>query len=137
MPLLQWKSTFCSCWCQHEAVSFQVCWKVCAQLVKVLLIDDSPCYVFVALCIVVIVVSLIFKMAYFLSWPVQEVFKNLVSGTDSKIFAKTFNIFIWGHYLYQWYHYNHNAKLYENIIKGIIDCFVYFVDLLFVCTILF
>jgi hypothetical protein len=30
-------------------------------------IDDSPYYVFVALCIVVIVVSLIFKMAYFLS----------------------------------------------------------------------
>jgi ABC-type Fe3+-siderophore transport system permease subunit len=28
---------------------------------------DSPYYVFVALCIVVIVVSLIFKMAYFLS----------------------------------------------------------------------
>jgi hypothetical protein len=31
------------------------------------LINDSPYYVFVALCIVVIVVSLIFKMAYFLS----------------------------------------------------------------------
>jgi hypothetical protein len=30
-------------------------------------IDDSPYYVFVALCIVVIVVSLLFKMAYFLS----------------------------------------------------------------------
>jgi hypothetical protein len=30
-------------------------------------IDDSPYYVFVVLCIVVIVVSLIFKMAYFLS----------------------------------------------------------------------
>jgi hypothetical protein len=31
------------------------------------LIDDSPYYVFLALCIVVIVVSLIFKMVYFLS----------------------------------------------------------------------
>jgi hypothetical protein len=39
-------------------------------------IDDSPYYVFVALCIVVIVVSLIFKMAYFLSWPVRELLKK-------------------------------------------------------------
>jgi hypothetical protein len=31
---------------------------------RVGVIDDSPYYVFVALCIVVIVVSLIFKMAY-------------------------------------------------------------------------
>jgi hypothetical protein len=36
-------------------------------LVRYSAIDDSPYYVFVALCIVVIVVSLIFKMAYFLS----------------------------------------------------------------------
>jgi hypothetical protein len=43
-------------------------------------IDDSPYYVFVALCIVVIVVSLIFKMAYFLSRPVQELLKKLGSG---------------------------------------------------------
>jgi hypothetical protein len=41
---------------------------------------DSPYYVFVAFCIVVIVVSLIFKMAYFLSSPVQELLKKLGSG---------------------------------------------------------
>jgi hypothetical protein len=35
----------------------------------------------------------------------------------SKIFAKTFNIFI-----RQWYHYNHNAKRYENVIRGIVYC---------------
>ena len=67
-------------------------------------IDDSPYYVLVALCIVVIVVSLIFKMAYFLSWPVQELFKKArvrCTISNSKIFAKTFNIFIRGRYLYQ------------------------------------
>ena len=37
--------------------------------------------------------------------------------SHSKIFAKTFNIFIRGRYLYQWYHYNHNAKRYENVIR--------------------
>ena len=66
---------------------------------------DSPYYVFVALCIVVMVVSLIFKMAYFLSWPVQELLKKArvrCAIANSKIFAKTFNIFIWGRYLYQW-----------------------------------
>jgi hypothetical protein len=88
------------------------------------LIDDSPYYVFVALCIVVIVVSLKFKMAYFLSWPVQELLKKarvrcLIA--NRKIFAKTFNIFIRGRYLYQWYHYNHNAKRYENVTRGIIN----------------
>jgi hypothetical protein len=38
---------------------------------------------------------------------------------NSKIFAKTFNIFIQGLYLYQWYHSNHNAKHYENVIRRI------------------
>jgi hypothetical protein len=38
---------------------------------------------------------------------------------NSKIFAKTLNIFIRGRYLYQWYHYNHKAKRYENVIRGI------------------
>jgi hypothetical protein len=73
------------------------------------------------------VVSLIFKMAYFLSWPylwfwpVQELLKKAkvrCAIANSKIFAKTFNIFIRGRYLYQWYHYNHNAKRYENVIRG-------------------
>jgi hypothetical protein len=85
---------------------------------------DSHYYVFVALCIVVIVVSLIFKMAYFLSWPTQEPLKKArvkCAIANSKIFAKTFNIFIRGRYLYQWYHYNHNAKRYENVIRGIIN----------------
>jgi hypothetical protein len=88
---------------------------------------DSPYYVFVALCIVVIVVSLIFKMAYFLSWPVQELLKKArvrCAIANSKIFAKTFNIFIRGRYLYQWYHYNHNAKRYQNVIRGIANCSV-------------
>jgi hypothetical protein len=69
-----------------------------------------------------IVVSLIFKMAYFLSWPVQELLKKArvrCAIANSKIFAKTFNIFIRGRYLYQWYHYNHNAKRYENGIYSI------------------
>jgi hypothetical protein len=26
-----------------------------------------------------------------------------------------------GRYLYQWYHYNHNAKRYENVIRGIVN----------------
>jgi hypothetical protein len=67
---------------------------------------------------------LIFKMAYFLSWPVQELFKKArvrCAIANSKIFAKTSNIFIRGRYLYQWYHYNHNAKRYENVIRGIIN----------------
>jgi hypothetical protein len=39
----------------------------------------------IPLCIVVIVVSLIFKMAYFLSWPVQELLKKLVgSGSQQQ-----------------------------------------------------
>jgi hypothetical protein len=45
----------------------------------------------------VIVVSLIFKMAYLLSWPVQELLKKArvrCAIANSKIFAKTFNIFI-------------------------------------------
>jgi sensor histidine kinase YesM len=37
---------------------------------------DSPYYVFVTLCIVVIVVSLMSKMPYFLSWPVQDLLKK-------------------------------------------------------------
>jgi hypothetical protein len=73
-------------------------------------IDDSPYYVFVALCIVVIVVWLIFKMAYFLRKA-----RVRCAIANSKIFAKTFNIFIRGRFLYQWYHYNHNAKRYENV----------------------
>jgi hypothetical protein len=84
-------------------------------------IRDSPYYVFVALCIVVIVVSLIFKIAYFLFWPVQELLKKArvrCAIANNKIFGKTFNIFIRGRYLYQWYHYNHNAKRYENVNKG-------------------
>jgi hypothetical protein len=67
---------------------------------------------------------LIFKMAYFLSWPVQELLKKAsvrCAIANSKIFAKTFNIFIRDRYLYQWYHYNHNAKRYENVIRGIIN----------------
>jgi hypothetical protein len=58
----------------------------------------------------------------FLSWPVQELLKKArvrCAIANSKIFAKTFNIFIRGRYLYQWYHYNHNAKRYENVIRGI------------------
>jgi glucan phosphoethanolaminetransferase (alkaline phosphatase superfamily) len=85
---------------------------------------DSPYYVFVALCIVVIVVSLIFKMAYFLPWPVQEPLKKArvkCTIANSKIFAKTFNIFIRSRNLYQCYHYNHNAKRYENVIGGLIN----------------
>jgi hypothetical protein len=69
-------------------------------------------------------VSLIFKMTYFLSWPVQELLKKArvrCAIANSKIFAKTFNIFIRGRYLYQWYYYNHNAKRYENVIRGIIN----------------
>jgi hypothetical protein len=79
-------------------------------------IRDSPYYVFVALCIVVIVVSLIFKMAYFLSWPVQELLKKArvrCAIANNKIFVETFNIFsdiTVISLVYQWYHYNHNAK---------------------------
>ena len=43
-------------------------------------IDDSPYYVFVALCIVVIVVSLIFEMAYFFVPTRARTFKKLGSG---------------------------------------------------------
>jgi hypothetical protein len=56
---------------------------------------------------------------------VQELLKKArvrCTIANSKIFAKTFNIFIWGRYLYQWYHYNHNAKHYENVIRAIINC---------------
>jgi hypothetical protein len=63
-------------------------------------------------------------MVYFLSWPVQELFKKAMvrcAIANSEIFAKTFNIFIRGRYLYQWYYYNHNAKRYENVIRGIIN----------------
>jgi hypothetical protein len=63
-------------------------------------------------------------MAYFLSWPMQELLKKArvrCAIANSKIFAKTFNIFIRGRYLYQWYHYNHNAKRYENVIRGMIN----------------
>jgi hypothetical protein len=49
---------------------------------------------------------------------------------NSKIFAKTFNIFIRGRYLYQWYHYNHNAKRYENVMRGII----YSIQFVNICT---
>jgi hypothetical protein len=45
-------------------------------------IDDSPYYVFVALCIVVIVVSLIFKMAYFCPDPCKNFKKKL--GSDAR-----------------------------------------------------
>jgi hypothetical protein len=86
-------------------------------------IYDSPYCVFVALWIVLIVVSLIFNMAYFLSWPVQELLKIAkvrCAIANNKIFVKTFNIFIRGRYFYQWYHYNHNAKRYRNVIRGII-----------------
>jgi hypothetical protein len=43
-----------------------------------------------------VVVSLIFKMAYFLSWPVQELLKKAwvrCAIVNSKIFAKTDSIF--------------------------------------------
>jgi hypothetical protein len=69
-------------------------------------------------------------MAYFLSWPVQELLKKArvrCAIANSKIIAKTFNIFIRGRYLYQWYHYNHNAKRHENVIRGIanlVECLV-------------
>ena len=41
--------------------------KIAPEIAANIAIDDSPYYVFVVLCIVVVVVSLIFKMAYFLS----------------------------------------------------------------------
>jgi hypothetical protein len=66
---------------------------------------DSPYYVFVALCIVVIVVglSLIFKMDFFVLTRARTFKKSRVrcAIANSKIFAKTFSIFIRGHYLYQ------------------------------------
>ena len=58
--------------------------KFALEMLVVIVILDSPYYVFVALCIVVIVVSLIFKMAYFLSCPVQELLKKLGSGAHSQ-----------------------------------------------------
>jgi hypothetical protein len=36
----------------------------------------------------------------------------------SKIFGKTFKIFIRGRYLYQWYHYNHNAGFSGSLLSG-------------------
>ena len=54
-----------SCFTVNELDLVYRVFKVSASTLDV--IDDSPYYVFVALCIVVIVVSLIFRMAYFLS----------------------------------------------------------------------
>ena len=51
---------------QRSVRAHQVPYQICLfEFGKAIL--DSPYYVYAALCIVVIVVSLIFKMAYFLS----------------------------------------------------------------------
>ena len=86
------------------------------------LIDDSPYYVFVALCIVVIVVVSLIKIAasneniecfreYFtVSYraPDPSFFLKFLHGSGQKI----------SHLEYQRYHCNHNAKRYENVINA-------------------
>jgi hypothetical protein len=68
-------------------------------------IDDSPYYVFVALSIVVVVVSLTdIRDGLFFVLTRARTFKKARVGcaiANSKIFAKTFNIFIRGRSLYQ------------------------------------
>ena len=85
---------------------------------------DSPYYIFEALCIVVIVVSLVVQDGLFFVLTRARTFKKArvrCAIANNKIFTKTFNIFVRGRYLYQWYHYNHNAKRYENVIRGILN----------------
>jgi hypothetical protein len=67
-----------SCFTVNELDLVYRVFKVSAITLDV--IDDSPYYVFVALCIVVIVVSLIFKMAYFCPDPCNNFKKKLGSG---------------------------------------------------------
>jgi hypothetical protein len=85
-----------------------------------------PYYVFVALCIVVIVVSLIkivasneniecFREYFAVGYraPDPSFFKKFLHRSGQKI----------SHLEYQSYNYNHNAKRYENVIRGIANCY--------------
>jgi hypothetical protein len=65
---------------------------------------DSPYYIFEALCIVVIVVSLVVQDGLFFVLTRARTFKKArvrCAIANNKIFTKTFNIFVRGRYLYQ------------------------------------